>query len=114
APAPRAAAPAAAPAATAPAPAAAAPAPAAPGQPILVHLASYASRADVQRGWMQVSSANPRLWSGLRPSVQEVPPAAAGGRTVYRLLAGPFPSRAAAEAACAEATKVTGFCRIGS
>lgn len=61
-----------------------------------VHLASYKLEANVHNGWLQMQAAYPNLLAGLSPRriVADIP----GKGTFVRLVAGPIPNQADAEA----------------
>ena len=64
-----------------------------------VHLASYRSRRQADRGWTILRRSHRSLLEGLRPEVSEVD-LGPGKGLFYRLKAGPVASRPAAEALC--------------
>lgn len=75
-----------------------------------VHLASYRSDAAAARGWRVLTEAAPEALAGLTARVEVVD--LGGERGVYRRLkAGPFASRADAEARCASLQAAGYFCQ---
>jgi hypothetical protein len=75
-----------------------------------VHIASYRSEADAQKGWSQLRRAYPQL-GPLQPEVTRVNLGAQKG-VFYRLLAGPLPSRPEAERICRELKAKRQFCEV--
>jgi len=75
-----------------------------------VHIASYRSEADAQKGWAQLRRAYPQL-EPLQPEVSRVNLGAQRG-VFYRLLAGPLPSQPEAERVCRELKAKRQFCEV--
>lgn len=75
-----------------------------------VHVASYRSEDDAQKGWAQLRRAHPQL-GPLQPEVSRVNLGAQKG-VFYRLLAGPLPSQAEAERVCRELKAKRQFCEV--
>ena len=81
-----------------------------PGWPIAVHLASYSSRKNAERGWRQLVNRNSDLLGALRPDFQKV--AVEGRGTFYRLRAQPLPTRNAAAELCRTLKARGTYCRV--
>ena len=81
-----------------------------PGWPIAVHLASYSSRKNAERGWRQLVSRNSDLLGALRPDFQKVK--VEGRGTFYRLRAQPLPTRNAASELCRTLKARGAYCRV--
>ena len=75
-----------------------------------VHIASYRSEDDAQKGWAQLRRAYPQL-GPLQPEVSRVNLGAQKG-VFYRLLAGPLPSQSEAERVCRELKAKRQFCEV--
>jgi len=75
-----------------------------------VHIASYRSEADAQKGWAQLRRAYPQL-GPLQPEVSRVNLGAQKG-VFYRLLAGPLSTRADAERMCSELKAKRQYCEV--
>lgn len=75
-----------------------------------VHIASYRSEDDAQKGWAQLRRAHPQL-GPLQPEVSRVNLGAQKG-VFYRLLAGPLPSQPEAERVCRELKAKRQFCEV--
>jgi tetratricopeptide (TPR) repeat protein len=75
-----------------------------------VHIASYRSEDDAQKGWAQLRRAYPQL-GPLQPEVSRVNLGAQKG-VFYRLLAGPLPSQPEAERICRELKAKRQFCEV--
>ena len=75
-----------------------------------VHIASYRSEDDAQKGWAQLRRAYPQL-GPLQPEVSRVNLGAQKG-VFYRLLAGPLPSQAEAQRVCNELKAKRQFCEV--
>ncbi len=75
-----------------------------------VHLASYRSEDDAQKGWAQLRRAYPQL-GPLQPEVSRVNLGAQKG-VFYRLLAGPLPSQSDADRICRELKAKRQFCEV--
>jgi tetratricopeptide (TPR) repeat protein len=92
----------------------AAPAPAAKGAAMAkgaatVHLASYRSRQQAERGWQQIQGAHKQLLGKLQSEIVEVN-LGAGKGTYYRLKAGPFASKDAAADICRQLKQRRQYC----
>ena len=74
-----------------------------------VHLASYRSQKDADRGWTQLRRAHQKLLGELKPEVTKAD-LGQGKGIYYRLKAGPFDSPAAAEEVCRELKRLRQFC----
>ena len=75
-----------------------------------VHVASYRSEDDAQKGWAQLRRAYPQL-GPLQPEVSRVNLGAQKG-VFYRLLAGPLPSQPDADRICRELKAKRQFCEV--
>ena len=75
-----------------------------------LHLASGADKARLPAEWARLEAAHPSL-RGLELLPAE-PVEVAGKGTFWRLVVGSFPSRAAAEAACAPVKAKGAFCAV--
>ncbi len=84
--------------------------PAVAGRGFRLHLASGADKARLPAEWARLEAVHPSL-RGLELLPAE-PVEIAGKGTFWRLVAGRFPSRAAAEAACAPVKARGGFCTV--
>ena len=75
-----------------------------------VQLAAAPAASQVAEEWQRLTVQFPQLGELQlqAPQVVEV----TGKGTFYRVLAGPFPTKAAAEATCAELRKAGGTCRL--
>lgn len=73
-----------------------------------IHLASYRSEQQAERGWAQLKRAHANLLDGLEHTVSQVDLGSKG--TFFRLIAGPFDSTDAAQAACAQLKSRQQFC----
>lgn len=73
-----------------------------------VHLASYRSKKQADRGWAQMRRAFKSVLGGLKPEISKVTLGRKG--TYYRLKAGPFKSAGAAKAACRKLKRRRQFC----
>lgn len=92
-----------------PEPAMVAPEPAAPvGPQPAVHLASYKSQKNADRGWTQLKRAHAEQLGNLSYTVAQVNLGSKG--TFYRLIAGPLPSEAAAASLCRDLKRRRQFC----
>ena len=80
------------------------------GWPIAVHLASYSSQANAERGWRQLVSRNPDLLGALQPDFQKVK--VQGRGTFFRLRAQPLPTRNAATELCRTHKARGAYCRV--
>ncbi|MFQ5763684.1 MAG: tetratricopeptide repeat protein [Rhodospirillales bacterium] len=74
-----------------------------------VHLASYRSRKQADRGWAQVKRAHAKLLGGLEHQVTRVNLGKKG--TYYRLKAGPFGSASEAKEMCRKLKRRRQFCQ---
>ncbi len=77
-----------------------------------VHLASYKSKKDADRGWKQLKKAHSGLLGGLSEEVMQVN-LGPGKGIFYRLLAGPLDSKAAASSLCNKLKAKRQFCEPG-
>jgi len=75
-----------------------------------VHLASFRSRANANKGWAQLQKAHSSLLGGLKPSIKRVNLGSRKG-TFYRLIAGPLANSAAADALCRRLKARRQFCK---
>jgi hypothetical protein len=101
-----------APRAAAPPPAAAEAAPAAKasaGPQMAVHLASYRSRQQAERGWAQLKRAHAAILGKLKSEISEVN-LGPGKGTFFRLKAGPMVDKAEAADVCAQLKRRRQFC----
>ena len=73
-----------------------------------VHLASYRSQKQAERGWAQIKRAHKAVVGSLKHEVSRVNLGKKG--VYYRLKAGPFGSAAAAKAACGKLKRRRQFC----
>ncbi len=73
-----------------------------------IHLASYRTSKNADRGWVKIVSAHKNLVSGLEHKVTRVNLGRKG--TYYRLKAGPFKNAAAAKAMCRKLKRRRQFC----
>lgn len=73
-----------------------------------VHLASYRSFKQAERGWAQLKRAHQNILGGLRYTIVEVNLGSKG--TFYRLIAGPFTSGQQAKDTCRELKSRRQFC----
>jgi len=73
-----------------------------------VHLASYRSRKQAERGWAQIRRAHKSLIGDLRHNVSQVKLGKKG--TYYRLKVGPLSSAAKAKSMCAKLKRRRQFC----
>lgn len=74
-----------------------------------IHLASYRSAKQADRGWTQIVKAHKKLLEGLEHEVTKVNLGRKG--TYYRLKAGPFESAGAAKAMCRKLKARRQFCQ---
>lgn len=77
-----------------------------------VHLASYKSKRDADRGWLQLKRAHRGLLGGLRSEVSQVN-LGPGKGVFYRLLAGPLNNKGAASGLCKKLKSKRQFCEPG-
>jgi tetratricopeptide (TPR) repeat protein len=101
-----------APRAAAPPPAAAEAAPAtkaSAGPQMAVHLASYRSRQQAERGWAQLKRAHAAILGKLKSEITEVN-LGPGKGTFFRLKAGPMVDKAEAADVCAQLKRRRQFC----
>jgi len=75
-----------------------------------VHLASFKSRANANKGWAQLQRAHRSLLSGLKPTIKRVNLGRRKG-TFYRLIAGPVASQGAASTLCRRLKARRQFCK---
>jgi hypothetical protein len=75
-----------------------------------VHLASYKSRKDAERGWSQLRRAHKSELSSLESEISETRLGAKG--VFFRLKAGPLTDKGAAEALCGQLKKRRQFCEV--
>lgn len=75
-----------------------------------VHLASYKSRKDAERGWLQLRRAHKGELSKLKSEISETRLGAKG--VFFRLKAGPLVGKVAAEALCKQLKKRRQFCEV--
>jgi len=75
-----------------------------------VHLASFKSRANANKGWAQLQRAHRSLLSGLQPTIKRVNLGQRKG-TFYRLLAGPVANQGAANSLCRRLKARRQFCK---
>lgn len=80
------------------------------GQQPGVHLASYKSRKDAERGWLQLRRAHKGELSKLQSEISETRLGAKG--VFFRLKAGPLMGKVAAEALCKQLKKRRQFCEV--
>jgi len=73
-----------------------------------VHLASYRSQKQADRGWAQMRRAYKTVLGSLKPEVKKINLGRKG--VYYRLKAGPFKSAGAAKAACRQLKRRRQFC----
>jgi len=73
-----------------------------------VHLASYKSMKQAQRGWAQIKRAHKSVLGSLQHEVSKVRLGKKG--TYYRLKAGPFKNAGAAKGACRSLKRRRQFC----
>jgi hypothetical protein len=74
-----------------------------------VHLASYRSRQQAERGWQQIQGAHKQLLGKLQSEIVEVN-LGTGKGTYYRLKAGPFASKDAAADICRQLKQRRQYC----
>lgn len=82
-----------------------------PGQSVLygIHIASYRTMDHVTQGWETMRAMLPDVLGVLEPRIE---PADLGERGLYlRLKAGPFATRADADAACVELSRSAIYCQ---
>ncbi|MCC7017258.1 MAG: SPOR domain-containing protein [Rhodospirillales bacterium] len=91
------------------APAAAAKGPAAVKGGAAVHLASYRSRQQADRGWQQIQRANKEILGKLQPEITEVN-LGSGKGTYFRLKAGPLANKDAAVDLCRQLKQRRQYC----
>jgi hypothetical protein len=77
-----------------------------------VHLASYKSKRDADRGWLQLKRAHRDLLGDLEPEISEVN-LGPGKGVFYRLLAGPLNDKKAASSLCSKLKSKKQFCEPG-
>jgi tetratricopeptide (TPR) repeat protein len=75
-----------------------------------VHLASYKSRRDAERGWAQLRRAHKGELASLQSEISETRLGAKG--VFFRLKAGPLMGKVAAEALCKQLKKRRQFCEV--
>ncbi|MBH90211.1 MAG: hypothetical protein CMF71_08315 [Magnetovibrio sp.] len=75
-----------------------------------VHLASYKSRKDAERGWAQLRRAHKVELASLKSEIIETKLGAKG--VFFRLKAGPLMGKVAAEALCKQLKKRRQFCEV--
>jgi tetratricopeptide (TPR) repeat protein len=75
-----------------------------------VHLASYKSRKDAERGWAQLRRAHKGELASLQSEISETRLGAKG--VFFRLKAGPLMGKVAAEALCKQLKKRRQFCEV--
>jgi tetratricopeptide (TPR) repeat protein len=75
-----------------------------------VHLASYKSRKDAERGWSQLRRAHKSELSSLQSEISETRLGAKG--VFFRLKAGPLTDKGAAEALCRQLKTRRQFCEV--
>ena len=75
-----------------------------------MHLASYRTAKQAERGWSQIRRAHQALVGGLDHIVSRVNLGKKG--TYYRLKAGPLPSKAAAKSMCRKLKRRRQFCDV--
>jgi hypothetical protein len=80
------------------------------GTQAAVHLESYTSRKDAERGWMQLRRAHKGILSALKSEISETNLGAKG--IYFRLKAGPLPDKAAAEGLCRQLKSRRQFCEV--
>ncbi len=80
-----------------------------PARLFRIQLAALSDEAAASRAWDRFRQRYGDLLAGLEPVVQ---PAAAGGRTLYRVQAGSFASREEARARCARIRRAGGDCFV--
>ncbi|MGB0750249.1 MAG: SPOR domain-containing protein [Magnetospiraceae bacterium] len=73
-----------------------------------IHLASYNNARDAEEGWREIEAKNRAALSGLSYSVTRT--TVKGKGTIYRLIAGPFESRAAATRRCQQLQAANQYC----
>jgi len=73
-----------------------------------VHLASYRSMRDAERGWLQIRRAHKAELDGLQPDISKVNLGTKG--IFYRLKAGPLVDKGAAQAMCRKLKRKRQFC----
>ncbi|MEK7245418.1 MAG: SPOR domain-containing protein [Pseudomonadota bacterium] len=74
-----------------------------------VHLASYRSRQQADRGWQQIQLAHKEILGKLQPDITEVN-LGAGKGTYFRLRAGPLANKAAADDVCRQLKQRRQYC----
>lgn len=74
-----------------------------------VHLASYRSRQQADRGWLQIQRAHKEILGKLQPDIAEVN-LGAGKGTYFRLKAGPLASKEAAADICRQLKQRRQYC----
>ena len=77
------------------------------GAGALVHLASYRSKTDAERGWAQLRRAHQELLGGLGPDISTVQ---LNNGTFWRLKAGPLASKDAARDLCSKLKARRQYC----
>lgn len=77
-----------------------------------VHLASYKSKSDADRGWVQLKRAHRSLLDGLEHEITQVN-LGPGKGVFYRLLAGPLTTRNDASSLCSKLKAKRQFCEPG-
>lgn len=83
-------------------------APAASGPQPSIHLASYRSTKQAERGWSQLRRAHQNILGDLNFTVKEIN---LGSKGIYfRLIAGPFPDKGQAADACRKLKSRRQFC----
>lgn len=75
-----------------------------------VHLASYRSRKDAERGWSQLRRAHKAELSGLQSEISKINLGAKG--IFFRLKAGPLPDKSAADGLCRQLKARRQFCEV--
>ena len=75
----------------------------------VVHLASYRSRQQADRGWQQIQSAHKEILGKLQPDITEIN-LGSGKGTYFRLKAGPLASKAAAADVCRQLKQRRQYC----
>ena len=78
------------------------------GPQLAVHLASYKSAKQAERGWAQIRRAHRSVLGKLKHSVSRISLGRKG--TYYRLKAGPFKDASAAKSACRQLKRRRQFC----
>ncbi|MCI5044766.1 MAG: SPOR domain-containing protein [Aquisalinus sp.] len=80
------------------------------GQVFALHLASYRNEQNASSGWNQLSRQFEMYLGGLEPRLRIIDIPAKG--TFFRLLAGPYSSRAEASSACEELKALGTYCSV--